>query len=116
MGPTHPFSPGEPVRPYDGYSRTPRAFDYQTSYNVATRPRTHERVSFDVLRALIENYDVASICISHRIDSIRSLSWKLVSADGYTGDITDAIPARYGGPAETGPEAVLQNVAGEVPV
>jgi hypothetical protein len=92
MGPDHPFSPGEPVRPYDGYSRTPRAFDYQTSYNVATRPRTHERVSFDVLRALIENYDVSQICIQHRIDSIRSLKWKLIAADGCSTDITDAIP------------------------
>ena len=64
MGPEHPFSPGEPVRPYDGFSRTPRAFDFQTSYNVATRPRTHERVCFDVLRALIENYDVAQIAFS----------------------------------------------------
>ena len=73
MGPDHPFSPGEPVRPFDGYSRTPRAFDYQTSFNVATRPRTHERVSFDVLRGLIEAYDVAQVCIFHRIDSIRSL-------------------------------------------
>jgi len=91
MGPEHPFSPGEPVRPYDGYSRTPRAFDFQTSYNVATRPRTHERVSFDVLRGLIDAYDVASLCIWHRIDSIRSLDWKLVAADGFTGDPADAI-------------------------
>jgi len=92
MGPDHPFSPGEPVRPFDGYSRTPRAFDYQTSFNVATRPRTHERVSFDVLRGLIEAYDVAQVCIFHRIDSIRSLKWKLIAAENYNGDVTDAIP------------------------
>jgi hypothetical protein len=91
MGPDHPFSPGEPVQPYDGYSRTPRTLDYQTSYNVATRPRTHERVSFDTLRGLVEAYDVASLCIWHRIDSIRSLDWKLVAADGYNGDVADAI-------------------------
>src|ERR1039458_10331668 len=91
MGPDHPFSPGEPVAPYDGYSRTPRTLDYQTSYNDATRPRTHERVSFDTLRGLVEAYDVASLCIWHRIDSIRSLDWKLVAADGYNGDVADAI-------------------------
>ena len=77
--------------PYDGYSRTPRSFDFQTSYNVATRPRTHERVSFDTLRGLVNAYDVAQICIHHRIDSIRSLDWKLVAVDGYSGDVTDAI-------------------------
>ena len=93
MGPEHPFSPGEPVGPYDGYSRTPRSQDFVTGRNIATRPRTHERVSFDVLRGLIDAYDVAEICIWHRIDSVRSLDWKLIAADGYVGDVTDAIKA-----------------------
>ncbi len=91
MGPQFPFSPGEPMQPFDGYSRTPRAFDYGTGYNIATRPRTRERVSFDTLRGLIEAYDVAEIAIWHRIDSIRSLDWKLLPADGFSGDPTDAI-------------------------
>jgi hypothetical protein len=87
----HAFAPGEPVGPYDGYSRTPRQFDFTTGYNIATRPRSHERVSFDTLRGLIESYDVASLCIWHRIDSIRSLDWKLIAAEGYAGDVTDAV-------------------------
>lgn len=91
MGHTEPFAPGEPIGPYDGYSRHPRTHDFATGYNIATRPRTHERVSFDTLRGLIEAYDVAQIAIWHRIDSIRSLDWKLVAADGYSGDVTDAI-------------------------
>ena len=57
----HPFAPGEPIGPYDGYSRYPRTQDFVTGYNIATRPRTHERVSFDVLRGLIDNYDVADL-------------------------------------------------------
>lgn len=91
MGPTKPFSPGEPIGPYDGYSRTPRARDFVTGYNIATRPRTHERVSFDTLRGLVESYDVAQMCIWHRIDSIRALDWSLVPARGYSGDVDDAI-------------------------
>jgi len=87
----HPFAPGEPVGPFDGYSRHPRAFNFETGYNIATRPRTHERVSFDTLRGLIESYDVAQLCLWHRIDSIRSLDWKLLSADHYAGDVTGAI-------------------------
>ncbi len=93
MTPASPFSPGTPIGPYDGYDRTPRARDFTTGYNIATRPRTHERVSFDTLKGLIAAYDVASLCIWHRIDSIRSLDWKLIAEDGYTGDVTDAIDA-----------------------
>ena len=93
MGSQFPFSPGEPLQPYDGYSRTPRSTDYVTGYNISTRPRTHERVSFDTLRGLIEAYDVAEIAIWHRIDSIRSLDWKLVPMDGFNGDPTEAIEA-----------------------
>lgn len=91
MGPTRPFSPGEPIGPYDGYSRTPRSRDFVTGYNIATRPRTHERVSFDTLKGLVEAYDVAQMAIWHRIDSIRALDWSLVPARGFSGDADDAI-------------------------
>jgi len=92
MTPATPFSPGEPLRPYDGYRRTPLAHEYAPGYNIAARPRLHERVSFEVLTGLVETYDVARICIRHRIASIRSLDWKLIAAEGYSGDVTDAIP------------------------
>jgi 8-oxo-dGTP pyrophosphatase MutT (NUDIX family) len=91
MTPASPFSPGVPLGPYDGYSRTPRTENYVTNFNVATRPRTYERISFDTLRGLIESYDVAQMCIWHRIDSIRSLDWSLVARSGFGGDVTDAI-------------------------
>jgi 8-oxo-dGTP pyrophosphatase MutT (NUDIX family) len=94
MTPDSPFSPGTPVGPYDGYSRQPRQFDYQTGRNIAARPRVNERMSFPALIGLIEGYDVAQIAINHRIDSIRSLDWKLVAADGHDGhDVSDAIQA-----------------------
>lgn len=86
-----PFSPGTPIGPYDGYSRTPRSHNFVTGYNIATRPRTHERVSFDTLRGLIDAYDVAQTCIWHRIDSIRALDWSLVPARGFRGDADTAI-------------------------
>jgi portal protein len=91
MDMSHPFAPGEPVGPYDGYDRYPRQFDFTTGFNIATRPRSHERVSFETLRGLIDAYDVASICIWHTIDTLRGLKWKLIAADGYNGDVTDAI-------------------------
>lgn len=86
-----PFSPGEPLSPYDGYSRTPRSQNFVPQYNVSARPRSHERVAFSTLKGLIEAYDIAQIAIWHRIDSIRALEWSLVAADGYAGDIADAV-------------------------
>ena len=92
MTPATPFSPGTPIGPYDGYDRTPRTREFVTGTNIATRPRAHERISFETLKGLVDNYDVAKIAIRHRIASIRALDWKLISAEGYDGDVTDAIP------------------------
>ncbi|GAB2695984.1 phage portal protein [Kitasatospora kifunensis] len=91
MTPASPFSPGTPIRPYDGYSRTPRGHEFVPGYNISARPRAHERVTFETLRSLIESYDVAQMCIWHRIDSIRSLDWSLVAAAHFEGDVTDAV-------------------------
>lgn len=87
----HPFAPGIPVGPFAGYGQTPRAHDFVTGTNIATRPRTHERVSFWTLRGLVESYDIAQIAIWHRIDSLRSLDWKLIAAEGYSGDVSDEV-------------------------
>lgn len=87
-----PFNPGSPIHPLDGYSGTPRSRDYQTGYNIASRPRLNEQVSFSTLRGLVNAYDVAQMCIWHRIDSIRSLEWSLVGKKGEAGsDLTEAI-------------------------
>jgi len=91
MSQTRPFSPGEPLAPYDGYSRTPRSQDYVAGYNISARPKNNERVSFDTLRGLIDSYDIAQMCIWHRIDSIRALDWSLVPARGFRGDADAAI-------------------------
>lgn len=91
MTPSRPFSPGEPIGPYDGYSRNPRTRDFVTGYNTSARPRSHERVPFDTLRNLIDAYDIAQIAIWHRIDAIRSLEWSLVAMDGWDHDISAAV-------------------------
>lgn len=91
MTPSSPFSPGEPIGPYDGFSRTPRSHEFVTSVNTSARPRSHERVSFETLKGLIRSYDVAQLCIRHRISSLRSLDWKLIAADHFDGDVNDAI-------------------------
>jgi ADP-ribosyltransferase exoenzyme/2'-5' RNA ligase superfamily len=86
-----PFSPGEPLVPYDGFSRQPRTREFVPNVNIATRPRLHERVGFDTLKGLIRSYDIASIAIWHRIDSLRSVQYRLLPADGNTGDVSGAV-------------------------
>jgi 8-oxo-dGTP pyrophosphatase MutT (NUDIX family) len=92
MGSSVPFSPGRPINPYNGYSVEPRQFDFLTGTNITTRPRQN-RVSFGALQALTSAYDVAQMCIAHRIDSLRSFDWSVVPADGESGDLTLAIAA-----------------------
>ncbi|MEU6340298.1 phage portal protein [Streptomyces sp. NPDC046977] len=91
MTPATPFSPGTPISPFDGYSRQPRTHDFVTGYNISARPKSNERVSFETIRGLVDAYDVAQMCIWHRIDSIRALAWSLVPASGFTGDAEEAI-------------------------
>lgn len=85
------FSPGVPINPADGYSRTPRAHDFLTGYNIAARPRRNERVSFQTLQGLIDAYDIAQMAITHRIDSIRSLDWYVEPMEGYDDDAETTI-------------------------
>jgi 8-oxo-dGTP pyrophosphatase MutT (NUDIX family) len=85
------FGPGAPLRPYDGYSGRPRTRDYTTGYNISTRPRINEQVAFSTLKAVVGTYDIAQMCIWHRIDSVRSLSWSLTAKKGETADVGGAI-------------------------
>lgn len=90
MDTTTPLGPGAPLAPADGYSRTPRSYNYRAGYNISGRPRINERVSFHTLRALLDSYDVAQMCISHRQDSLRSFDYILRPAEGVDVDMGNA--------------------------
>lgn len=87
------FGPGRPIQPFAGYGVQPRAFDYAAGANITARPRQGARAGFDTLRQIVDSYDVARICINHRIDDVRSLDWHIDAADGYPGDVTAAVTA-----------------------
>jgi hypothetical protein len=76
-----PFAPGIPLTPFDGVSGLPRAWNFPTGYNIKSRADRDGRIDFQLLKALTDTYDVASMCINHRIDDVRSLSWSVRSAD-----------------------------------
>lgn len=86
------FQPGAPMNPYFGYSQRTRAMDYPVGVNIATRSRASwGKVSYETLKALIDAYDVARMCINHKIDEIRSMELMFQPADGVKDDVDDAI-------------------------
>lgn len=91
-GPVGPFSPGVPIRPaYGNTGGQPRTFDFPSGYNIVARPDRDKRVSFRVLRELIDHYDVARMAIGHRIDDVRSLDWRITPIDTVTNDVSGAV-------------------------
>lgn len=88
------FTPGRPLQPYFGYSTPARATDFPVGVNIATQGRAAwNRPSFDVLKAIIDAYDVARMCINHKIDELRSMPLMFQPADGVKDDVDDAIEA-----------------------
>ena len=88
------FGPGQPLAPYFGYSQRTRATDFPVGVNISTRSRASwGRVSFDTLKALIDAYDVARMCINHKIDELRSMPLMYQPADSVDDDVDDAIDA-----------------------
>jgi SPP1 gp7 family putative phage head morphogenesis protein len=95
MGSTTDMGPGRPINPASSYSGRPRAMDYQAGANSNTgRSRTAwGRTSFDTLRGIIDAYDVARMCINHKIDELLSMEPLFLPAEGVKGDVEVAIAA-----------------------
>ena len=88
------MGPGRPLNPYQGYSRPPRAMDYPVGVNISTRTRASWGLpSFDTIRAIIKAYDVARMCVNHKIDELRSMEPMFLPAEGERGDVADAVEA-----------------------
>lgn len=88
------LGPGRPLSPYQGYSQQPRAMDYPTGVNISTRTRASwGLISFETLRAIVKAYDIARICINHKIDELRSMEPMFQPAEGVRGDVDGAIDA-----------------------
>lgn len=86
------LGPGRPLQPAGGYSGRPRATDYPASVNVATQGRAAwGRPSYATLRAIIDAYDVARMCVNHKIDELRSMEPMFLPAKGVKEDVDDEI-------------------------
>ena len=89
------FAPGRPLQPFAGYGGNARAWNFPTGYNIVSRPQRDFRVSFETLKSIIDNYDIARMAIGHRIDDVRSLDYAIAPMKGYSGDTDDAVDHAY---------------------
>jgi hypothetical protein len=83
-----PFPPGRPLDPFWGYRRPPRTMDFAVGENVQLTPRWN-RIAFPTLKAIIESYYAAQICIRHLINDVRSLDYQFVPPQNVVEDATD---------------------------
>src|SRR5438067_6419272 len=71
------FGPMHPLQPMAPPSVEGRRFDYPVGYNLDTRPRGYEPVTFEQLRALADGCDVLRAVIETRKDQMEALDWTL---------------------------------------
>lgn len=94
MGRGGTFTPGKPLPPYFGYSTRARAMDYPITVNTNIQGRAAwGRVSFDVLKAIYDAYDVARMCVNHIVDELRGMEPQFVAAEGVKDDVDEEIAA-----------------------
>lgn len=75
------FVPNQPIQPVAQDTAQGRQFDYPTSFNLLMKPRSHEAVTFEQLRALADNCDLARLAIETRKDQLKALSWNVKPRD-----------------------------------
>ncbi len=80
------LGPGVPIQPFHQDEVEPRRWAYRAGYNVQQQPRAGESITFEMLRSLGRNYDIANLARQKRIDGIKTLSWNIgpVPVEGMT--------------------------------
>lgn len=81
MANNNAWGPGQPIYPNNPVGEEPRQYEYMIGQNIVQRPRSTEAVSFETMRSIIENYDIAQMAIEVRQDELRNLDWNIVPYD-----------------------------------
>jgi hypothetical protein len=71
------FGPFQPLAPQAPPEVAGRQFDYPVGYNLETRPRADEPISFAQLRALADSCDLVRTVIETRKDQVERLDWTI---------------------------------------
>ena len=87
-----PFPPGRPLDPFYGYKRPPRTWDFSVGENVQLTPRWN-RTSFGTLKAIVESYYAAQVCVRHLINDVRSLDYQFIPPQNVLEDATEDLQA-----------------------
>jgi SPP1 gp7 family putative phage head morphogenesis protein len=89
------FAPGLPVQPTMGIGGQAKAWNVPAGYNIRSRPERDKRMSFEMLKALTDSYDIAAMCIAHRINSIRALPFMIVPDENLESNVAEAVKIAY---------------------
>lgn len=73
-----PLNPLSPIAPPDVKGRI---LDYPSGYNLNIRPRAYSNITFDMLRAFADRYDILRLLIETRKDQMSRLQWNIVPRD-----------------------------------
>lgn len=76
------FGPSQPLMPMAPPEVKGRAYDYPFGFNLDTRPRSSEPVSFQQLRDLAASCDVLRLVIETRKDQMGTLEWSIRPLQG----------------------------------
>ncbi len=79
-----PFAPGRPLTPYVGYDGAPRSYDYLVGRNLNIEPRDG-RIPYDVLKGVVEGYDIAMACIRYLIRDLQGMPLMFEGLDEASG-------------------------------
>lgn len=71
------FSPLDPLPDFAPQEVQGRAWDYQVGYNLQITPRPNAKITFKMLRDLVDRCDIMGIIIDNRKDQIESLEWSI---------------------------------------
>ena len=76
------FGPLNPLNPIAPKEVTGRQFDLQPGYNIISKPRQQEQISFAYLRNLADGYDVLRTIIETRKDQVDRMNWSVRAKKG----------------------------------
>lgn len=69
-----PLNPLSPIAPPDVKGRI---LDFMSGYNLNVQPRTNEAITFPMLRAFADSYDLLRLVIETRKDQLARLKWTI---------------------------------------
>lgn len=69
------FGPQKPLLPVAPPQVAGRQFDLPPGYNINTKPRVYEPISFETLRQLADGYDLMRLIIETRKDQVDRITW-----------------------------------------